>query len=66
MDQPTANKRVEDLMKPGGGTPPDDYWKDPKEVATTSWRPGALDGIADPELGGDGIALVELSLNEAH
>lgn len=66
MDQATANQRVEGLLKPGAGHAPDDYWKDPKEVATTSWRSGALDRIADSELGGDGIALIELSLNEPH
>lgn len=35
-------------------------------MAANSWRAGALDAIADPDLGTDGTALVTLTLSRAH
>jgi hypothetical protein len=40
--------------------------EDPKHVATTAWRDGALDGSVDPEISGASVALVDLVLNHAH
>lgn len=65
MDGAGADAAVTSLVKDTEGMFGQE-WKDPCQVATTEWRDGALDSIADPDLGSRGTVLVELELNEPH
>jgi hypothetical protein len=65
VDGTTASQVVEGLLAPDIKEP-DDRWKDPTHVATTNWRSGVLERIADPEVGSDRTVLVELELNHPH
>jgi hypothetical protein len=65
MEEAEARTVVNDLLNPASKRL-DDRWKDPLNVATVDWREGALDSIADPELGASGTALVELELSSPH
>lgn len=65
MDGPGAREVVNQLSAPNPSGL-EDIWRDPQRVATTTWRPGALDSIADPLLRSDGTILVELELSSPH
>ena len=64
MDSKQAREAVQNRSNNFGGL--GDQWKDARYVATTNWRDGALDQIADPKLLSSGVALVELDLNHPH
>lgn len=65
MEAAEAEKVVEDLLS-SSGTSFTHEWRDPCHVATTTWRDGALDPIADPLLKTEGTILVEMGLSRPH
>lgn len=66
MNGQEAEAAVAHRINPDAKSPFDNAWKDAKDIATTQFRTGALDLIADPTLGTSGTILVELELNHPH
>jgi hypothetical protein len=65
MEAAEAEKAVEALLS-SSGTSFTHEWRDPRHIATTAWRDGALDLIADPFLKTEGTILIEMELSRPH